>query len=130
MHSCPVFLMRCMWALVHLLTLFPKPPGAHILDRRALVLPKHRQAVAFALESDPHALPPLTPYSSTLFSPSGLEMHTGQEGHFSGRVCHNAVCLVLQTMADNTRRLTDLLMVLDTLKFPLRVSPSLNTHLF
>ena len=35
MHSCPVFFMRCMWALVRLLTLFPKAPGAHILAERS-----------------------------------------------------------------------------------------------
>ena len=37
----------------------------------------------------------------------------------------SVVCLVLHTMVDGARSLTNLLMVLDTPEFPLWVSPSL-----
>ena len=111
--------MWCIWAVVRLIALFREAAGAHILDGRALILPEHRQAVALALDLDPHAIPPLTPYSSAVFSPSGVEFHTGREGHVFGQVCHSVVHFVLKTMAHKARSLTDLLMVLDTLEFPL-----------
>ena len=38
-YSCPVFFMRCIWALVRLIALFPKVAGAHILYGKALILP-------------------------------------------------------------------------------------------
>ena len=97
MHSCPVFFMRCMWVLVRLLTLFPNAPGAHILNGRALVLPEHRQAVAVAIESDPHALPPLSPYSSAVYLPYQAMEHpnlAGTEGFSPLCVGQGFPCLV------------------------------------
>ena len=129
MHSCPIFFTRCMWAMVRLIALFPKAPRIHILYGRALILLEHRQAAAIALESDLYALPPVTPCRVAVFSPSGLELYTGHEGHVNGHVCRGVMRLVLQTMADSTRNLTALLMVLTTLEFPLRVSPSLNPQI-
>ena len=80
-------------------------------------------------QTDPHALSPLTPYSSAVFSRLGLELYTCPAEHCSSPRCPSAVCLVLQTTADSARSLTNLLMVLDGLEFPLRVSPSLNPHI-
>ena len=86
------------------------------------IFPASGTALAITLETNTQVLAPLRPHQATVYSPSGLARHEGR------RATGDHVRLILEMMVDQTRDLTDLLMVLDTIEYPTRPHPSLNPH--
>ena len=126
-HACPSFLIRSQWAFVRLLSMIPKLEGSYLLDGATVVQPTIDASVTVALETDLHVPFPLPPHRWTVFSPSGLVRHR-RPSSAAPEGTSDRVQVVLEAMADATPSLTDLLMVLDTLEWPTRPSPSLNPH--
>ena len=109
----------------------PPPPrilrGSYLADGTTVVQPSSATAIAVALETDHQVPTPPTPLHVTVYSPSGLVSHPG--GLQTPRpMARDHVRLILETMADHSRTLVDLLLVLDTLEWPTRPTPSLNPH--
>ena len=127
-HVCPVFLLRVQWAFVRRLSTLPKQVGSYLADGSTLVQPSSATAIAVALETDHQVPKPLSPLHVTVYTPSGLVSHPGelQTRRPSAR---DHVRLILETMADHSRTLVDLLLVPDTLEWPARPTPSLNPHI-
>ena len=126
-HACPVFLLRVQWAFVRLLATLPKQVGSYLADGTTLIQPSTATAIAVALETDHQVPKPLSPLHMTVYTPSGLVSRPEEirTPHPSAR---DRVRLILETMADHSRTLVDLLLVLDTLEWPTRPTPSLNPH--
>ena len=126
-HACPVFLLRVQWAFVRLLATLPKQVGSYLANGTTLVQPSSAMAIAVVLETDHQVPKPLSPLHMTVYTPSGL-FSRPEEIRTPRPSARDHVRLILETMADHSRTLVDPLLVLDTLEWPTRPTPSLNPH--
>ena len=129
-HACPAFLQRGQWAFVRLLVTLAKLSDSYLPKGTTMIQPKGGTFVSVAMDTDkglPAAPPPPPLHKIVVFSPMGLVhyIHTP-----------DCQCTRFQRRSPDGARgngkacspLANLLMILDTLEWPTRPHPTLNSH--